>query len=93
LREIRESVAEVVDGYRERLESLNDEMRAELDPFRARLEALRRAVQIELAIFDPDLPPMPEPETPPESDGWLFDASRDYLDQIRSYKDHQSGGG
>lgn len=93
LREIRESVAEVVDGYRERLENLDDEMRAEIAPFRERLEALRRAVQIELAIFEPDLPPMPEPETPPESDGWLFDSSRDYLDQIRSYKDHQSGGG
>lgn len=48
-------------------------------------------VQIELSIFEPDLPPMPEPETPPESDGWLFDSSRDYLDQLRVYKDHQSG--
>ncbi len=87
LREIRESVAEVVGGYRERIENLDDEMQAELEPYQERLDSLRRGIQADLGVFDPDLPPMPEPETPPERDGWLFDSGRDYMDQLHAYKD------
>lgn len=86
LREIRESVAGVVDTYRERIENLDGEMQAELEPFRERLGSVRRAIQIELDGFEPDLPPLPDPETPQERGGWLFDSRRSYFEQLESYK-------
>ncbi len=43
--------------------------------------------------MEPDLPPLPEPETPPERDGWLFDSRRNYFEQLMAYKEHQNGAG
>lgn len=43
-------------------------------------------------VIAPDLPDLPEPETLPEVDGWLFDSGRDYMEQLKAYKAHQSEG-
>jgi hypothetical protein len=91
LDEIKEEAATVVERYQERLERLSVEMEAELTPYRERLEAVRLAVQNELEQMQPNLPALPEPETYPERNGWLFDSGRPYLEQLASYKAHQRG--
>jgi len=61
-------------------------------PLEEVLDALRQAVQEKAADFEPDLPDRPEPRT--EINGaeseWLFDAERDYLDQLEHYKAHKT---
>jgi hypothetical protein len=86
LGEIENAVRDVVKNYQTRLKELDDEMQADLEPYRERMESLRQAVQDELDVIDPDLPDLPEPETPEEDDEWMFDSSRDYLDQLATYK-------
>ena len=40
--------------------------------------------------MEPDLPALPEPETTPEEDNWLFDSSKSYFEQLAAYKAHQN---
>jgi len=37
------------------------------------------------------LPELPQPDVEPDEDGWLYDSSRDYLEQLSYYKAHQNG--
>ena len=59
----------------------------ELSPLDERLETLQRAIREKLAVLEPDLPPLPEPEANPKDEGWLFDSRRDYREQLCHYKD------
>lgn len=83
----------IVDQYRGRLAALAAELASELEPVRGRLDVVWQAVQAKIDDFDPDLPERPEPETDDadESD-WLFDAGRDYVDQLEVYQAHKAGG-
>ena len=38
-----------------------------------------------------ELPELLEPEVEPDDEGWFFDSSRDYLEQLEYYKAHQNG--
>ena len=51
-----------------------------------RLQTLQQAVTEKLDALEPNLPPLPESEATPEDVGWLFDSRRDYLEQLRHYK-------
>jgi hypothetical protein len=83
----------IADQYREELQALETRLQDELDPLKERLEALRQDVQATIDDFDVDVPPRPEPETnPPDEEDWLFDASREYLDQLEMYKQRRNGG-
>ena len=84
----------MVEGYRERLERLADELDAELAPLAERLEVVRQAAQVAAATLAASLPDCPEPSvTVPDESGWLFDSSRDYLDQLDAYRAHRHGTG
>jgi hypothetical protein len=72
--------------YQPRLQELSEELEAELAPLRERLSDASQGTQYALDTLEPDLPELPEPETSPEEDGWLFDSRRDYLEQIHHYK-------
>lgn len=92
LARIRGEVQEIARSYEDRLEALNAELQAELEPYRERTAPLRQAIQTALDDMEPDLPGLPEPDTVPETDGWLFDSGRGYFDQLSAYKTHQNGG-
>ncbi len=50
------------------------------------LKELQRAVREKLAALEPELPLLPEPETDPDDEEWLFDSRRDYREQLHYYK-------
>ena len=90
---VQEGVREILGNYRERLEALSGELDSELEPFRARMEVVRLAIQGTIENVDSvfELPDHPETEIdPPDETGWLFDSSRDYLEQIGVYKARRS---
>jgi hypothetical protein len=89
MEEIKREAAEILARYQEPLEALSTRIEAELAPLRERLEVARQGTQEALDTLDPELPELPEPETQPEDDGWLFDADRDYFEQLASYKAYQ----
>jgi hypothetical protein len=84
---IKSEAEEIYERYRARLEDLAAELDAELEPLDARLETLQDAMEEKLSDLEPDLPLLPEPEATPKDEGWLFDSRRDYLEQLRHYKD------
>ncbi len=52
------------------------------------------AVHNELEKLEPDLPALPQPETSPERNGWLFDGSGgSYFERLASYHGPQKGAG
>lgn len=58
-------------------------LQADLDPLRERLETLQHAVQASIEALTIDVPERPEPiSSPPSENVWLFDASRDYINQL-----------
>ena len=90
---IQDGVCKILEDYRERLETLSTALDGELEPFKTRMEAVRQAIQgaIENVGDVFTLPDHPEPEVdPPDESGWLFDSSRDYLEQIGVYKARRS---
>lgn len=91
LSRVRSEVEAIARSYEQRLAALDAELQAELEPYRERVESLRLAVQEALDDFEPLLPELPEPSAAPETDGWLFDSARDYMDQLVHYKRHQRG--
>jgi len=86
LEELREKVAAVTARYQARLDELRAALEADLEPYRKELEMLQLAVQNAVDQLDIELPPLPEPETVPEDQDWLFDSRRDYFAQLAAYR-------
>lgn len=72
-----------VSAFRQSIERLDAELPILHDEIVRRLEAVE---------IDVDDYPLPEPDTPPESDGKLYVSGRDYLEQLDCYKAHRHGG-
>jgi hypothetical protein len=85
--------AAILDQYEARLDSLNDQLQAQLAPLKERLLTIQQELDTKIEEFAPELPvrPGPEIETPDEH-GWLFDGHRDYMTQLAVYKARQSNG-
>ena len=82
----------ILDQYQERLSALATELDEALAPLQERLKTVRLAVQERLDALEVELPDCPEPSvTVPGEWDWLFDADRDYLDQLAVYKAHKGG--
>ena len=79
----------VTEQYRERLEALSTEFEEEVGPLRERFEEQEAAFAAELARLDVDLPELPVGEPPYESDGWMFDSDRDFVDQTLEFQHRQ----
>ena len=81
----------ILARYQSRLTELAAELDTDLAPLRERLEIARQAVQKAADELEVDLPERPEAEVyPPSEDGWLFDAGREYMDQLAVYKARQA---
>lgn len=90
---LKQEAEAIADRYREDLERLGAELEAELAPLRAEVEAIRQAIQAKQDEFTLELPERPQPATDePDESGWLFDAGRDYLDQLEIYQARKAGG-
>jgi hypothetical protein len=86
LAEIQEEMDLALTPLIARREELERAFQAALEPFETDLENVRHAASEKRETFDPELPPRPEPTIDePDEDGWLFDSSRDWLDQIDAY--------
>ena len=88
-RAIQSGVRAVLDGYHERITHLNADLQRDLEPFKPRLEVVRHAIQSAMEQV-PEAFPLPEPPISDlliqDDEDWLFDSSRDYLDQLKYYK-------
>jgi hypothetical protein len=88
--ELLTDAQEIVDGYKDRVQALDEELQGELEGVRARLTAIRNGVRAAWDDLDKSLPDRPEavPEGGDEPD-WLFDSNREYPDQINAYRRHK----
>ena len=55
--------------------------------FGKKLKTLWQEIQNRLNEIDVYVPPLPDPETKEDKRNWFFDSSRDYLEQLRIYKE------
>jgi hypothetical protein len=79
--------------YRADLERLDSALQRELEPLRERLDAVRQAAHNEIEALEVELPERSAPETnPPSENACLFDAAREYLDQLDFYKRRRING-
>jgi hypothetical protein len=88
LRAIEAEATGVYDRHRETLEEVAGAIERDLEPLRERLRAVENSVRDKLYDLEPDLPGLPEPPRAPDGadEGWLFDARRDYLEQLDYFK-------
>jgi hypothetical protein len=92
LREIEAQAQAIYERHRETLEEVAGAIERDLEPLRERLRAAEDSVRDKLYDLEPDLPDLPEPERAADGDeeGWLFDARRDYLEQLAYFKRSQA---
>jgi hypothetical protein len=95
LRELDATARNIASRYEERLAALADELANDLAPLEERVEVVRHAVETAANLFEVDLPRVNanaagDENTPGQANGWLFDAGRDYLDQLAVYKRRRS---
>ena len=92
LRAIEAEARGVYERHRETLEEVAGAIERDLEPLRERLRAAEDSVRDKLYDLEPDLPDLPEPERAADGDeeGWLFDARRDYLEQLAYFKRSQA---
>jgi hypothetical protein len=88
LRAIEAEARGVYERHRETLEEVAASIERDLEPLRERLRAVEDSVRDKLYDLEPDLPELPEPSRAPDGadEGWLFDARRDYLEQLDYFK-------
>jgi hypothetical protein len=88
---LERNAAAVLEPYEQRLRALAKQLAHDLKPIDKRLNTIRRAIRTRIGRFDPELPERPEPDVdPPDEDDWLFDASREYEEQLEFYKAHRT---
>src|SRR5215212_5325678 len=95
LRVIGAEATQVYERHRETLERVAEDIDRELEPLRERLHEVERSITDKLLYdLEPDLPDLPEAVQAPdgEDEGWLFDARRDYLEQLAYFKRSQEEG-
>ena len=92
LRAIEAGARGVYERHRETLEEVADAIERDLEPLRERLRAAEDTMRDKLYDLQPDLPDLPESERAADGDeeGWLFDARRDYLEQLAYFKRSQA---
>jgi hypothetical protein len=88
LRAIEAEARGVYERHRETLEEVAGAIERDLEPLRERLRAAENSVRDKLYDLEPDLPELPEPSRAADGadEGWLFDARRDYLEQLYYFK-------
>jgi len=89
---LRSRVEGVVGLYGARFDALVKEFEAEMQPLRDSELSLRQVIKQKIRRMDVALPLAPEPDVAGDSGlSWLYDSSRDYLEQVQAYKEWQRG--
>jgi hypothetical protein len=94
LREIEAEARAIYERHAATLEEAAESIDRELEPLRERLGEVEASMSEKLDYLDPDLPDLPEADHAPEGvdEEWLFDARRDYLEQLAYFKWSQEEG-
>jgi hypothetical protein len=86
---IEQEAREICERYEERAAELNHQLQAELAPLKERIDALTHALATKGSRLEIDLPCRPSgsvADDMEEETEWLFDSSRDYLEQMAVYR-------
>ncbi len=90
---LRKKVASVTAKYEKEARRLNQRMKRDLAPFTKPLAKLETDVAAAAQEFQPILPKRPtQVGSEQEEADWLFDASRNYLEQLDFFKAQRQGG-
>lgn len=91
-----EELWDVRDEHREKLKNkiadLKEELRDELGPYKTERKELEQEIDefVENEVEDMDLPQLAREEAKLENDGQLFHSDREYLEQLKYYKEFQN---
>lgn len=92
LSRIQDGIKEVTESFRDRLAALAGELAGDLDPHREELRAISASLRDKRTEVEIELPERPGGEIGEVDEaGWLFDAGRDYFDQLAAYRAHKAG--
>jgi hypothetical protein len=80
---------EIAERYRERLEALSAQFEDEVGELRERLSEQEAAFVSELEDVGVNLPELPVGEPPAETDDWMFDSDRDFVEQTLEFQRRQ----
>jgi hypothetical protein len=84
---LRSRIEAVMESYQAELEDLASRFAQDMEQFRSEVESVYLFIQESLDNASADeLPEVPEPEIAEDNAEWLFDSSRDYLEQLEYYK-------
>lgn len=83
---LKAAVEKVTNKYSSKVSQLNDAMQSELEPLKQQMESLRQTTKKAGEQMRVALPELPEPEVEGDEKEWLFDSGRDYLEQLKVYK-------
>jgi hypothetical protein len=88
---INNNIRRIVKRYEKEVAALNKRLQRDMARFKGPIDRLRAAVTEDVDAFDPDLPERPAQAVIDieGEDEWLFDSSREYLEQLEFYKAHQ----
>jgi len=86
---IKEQFDEVAARYQERLEELSAEFESEVGHLRDEAEELEEDFRNEVENLEVGIPDLPEGEAPEESDDWMFDSNRAFLEQTQEFQRRQ----
>ena len=85
---IEEEAREIGGRYTEELQGIAERLAEEIAPLEERAERVLHAARRRLdGLEDAELPEVEGEEGNGSAEGWLYDSRRDYLDQLRHYKD------
>jgi hypothetical protein len=87
LDDLKEEARPTIERYERLLEMLAARLERELEPLQVSLNEARHAIEETVTALEPPLPDPPQPvATDPDDGGWLFDSSREYMEQLKHYK-------
>ncbi len=90
LRGLNEQKQIIIKKYEKELKEIQEKCGYDFNLIREQIGVLQHAVQNEMDSAFLDIPSLPKPNVvgDEEEDLWIFDSSRDYLQQLEIYKAH-----
>lgn len=95
LSEIEDQAEQIIAPYREEIDALAARFNEEMAPLQARLDDVWQAITEKATSLAVQLPDRPVSDLEPldSEDDWLFDSSRDYLEQLDAYQERRPTNG
>lgn len=89
LEKIKDEAKEILGSYEGELEKLSTRLDGELEPLSEDLKKAYQAIQEKIEAINVEIPPLPKPEIEEKNRAWLFDSGRNYLEQLKAFKEAQ----